>query len=134
MIAVLDTSAGFELLTATTSGSAVRRMLQDVELTIAPDLYISEMTNVCWKAVERKELSFEQAVSGLRFSLSIVDVIKPSREIAVEALHEARTHGHSAYDLMYLIAARREGASLVTLDKGMSTLAKKMGIALAKLR
>ena len=39
---------------------------------------------------------------------------------------------HSAYDLFYLILARRTGAKLLTLDKKLSSLAINEGIDLIR--
>lgn len=128
MIVVVDASAGFEMLTDSAIGASIRKLLESAETTIAPELYISEVTNIFWKATKRKELSLDQAITGLRLCISVVEFFKSTAEIAVEALKEAELSGHSAYDLMYLITARRESASIVTVDKGMQALAKKMKI------
>lgn len=133
MIVVVDASAGFELLTDSLTGQHIRKTLEQAEATIAPDLYVSELANICWKAVQRNELSLDQATLGLRLSLSVIDIWKTSNDIAVEALREANMSGHPAYDLMYLITARREGATLISLDKGMRALAKKMGVRVTKM-
>ena len=45
-----------------------------------------------------------------------------------EALIESVRVKHSVYNMLYLTLARREGATLLTLDKKLLTLAKKNGI------
>lgn len=130
MIVVIDASAGFELLTDSQSGQEIRESIEQAELVMAPDLYVAEITNVCWKAVRRKELSIQEAVLGLRMAIAVVDIFRPASDLAVEALREASTSGHTAYDVLYLVLARREGASVISLDKGLLRLAGNMGVSL----
>ena len=128
---VIDASAGFELITDTSAGAAIREKLKEAESIVAPDLFISEVANVCWKAVRREAISAEDAVKGLRFILSLIDRIVPAQDMAVEALSQACLANHSVYDLMYLTLAKREAAKLLTLDQGMMKLAKRLGVKVA---
>ena len=45
-----------------------------------------------------------------------------------EVLLESIRLNHSAYDLIYLVLARRHGARLITLDKKLRELCIKCGI------
>ncbi len=45
-----------------------------------------------------------------------------------EALTESLRLDHSSYDLFYLVLARREGATLFTLDRKLQKLCDKNGV------
>jgi len=51
-----------------------------------------------------------------------------------EALIESVRLKHSVYDMLYLTLARREGATLLTLDKKLLTLARKNGIETLEIK
>lgn len=129
MIVVLDASAGYELLLDSALGDHIRQALQEVDLVIAPDLFISELANTCWKAVKFKALSSDEAIRGLRFGLSLIDNFVNSADLIVEALSQACLADHPVYDLTYLTLAKREAAKLLTLDKQLKKLASKAGVA-----
>jgi predicted nucleic acid-binding protein len=64
----------------------------------------------------------------LELAENLIDEFIPIKENHLEALHEAMRLHHSAYDMLYLISARRIGATLVTLDQRLNALAAKEGI------
>jgi predicted nucleic acid-binding protein len=49
----------------------------------------------------------------------------PSKELVEEALATAAAHDHPAYDALYLVAARRTGATVVTRDRRLAALLKE---------
>ena len=62
------------------------------------------------------------------YSGTLVDEFAPIKESRLEAMNDAIRLGHSAYDMLYLILARKMGATLVTLDRRLGAIARKEGI------
>jgi len=50
-------------------------------------------------------------------------------ELAVESLHEALRLNHPVYDLYFLVLARRNGATLLTVDEKLKRLALDCGVS-----
>jgi predicted nucleic acid-binding protein len=63
----------------------------------------------------------------------LVDEFVPIAENNLEALHEAIRLEYSVYDMLYLTLARRTGATLMTLDGPLNTIAEREGIEIVKL-
>jgi predicted nucleic acid-binding protein len=99
--------------------------------TIAPDLFIVEVTNGLWKYVVWEGLPVEDAVKHLRSALSMINSFRSVAELAEEALRAASIHRHPVYDLYYAILARREGAAILTFDNRLKQLCTKMGVPVA---
>ena len=63
-----------------------------------------------------------------KFCLELVDDYRDISENIEESLHEGVRLNHPVYDLLYLTLARRNSATLLTQDKRLSNLAKKIGL------
>ena len=59
---------------------------------------------------------------------ALVDCFHDDASLAKEALSESIRYRHPAYDMFYLVLARRTGATLFTLDKKMWALARDMHV------
>ena len=59
---------------------------------------------------------------------TLVDCFHDDASLAKEALSESIRYRHPAYDMFYLVLARRTGATLFTLDKKMWALARDMHV------
>ena len=67
--------------------------------------------------------------TGLARSVeALVDCFHDDASLAKEALSESIRYRHPAYDMFYLVLARRTGATLFTLDKKMWALARDMHV------
>lgn len=108
-------------------------LLGDATVVLAPDLFVAEVTNAFWKYVAAAEMSIDEASAALETSLDLVDSLLPVSAFAREALREAAVHRHPVYDLCYAIAARREGASILTVDRRLSKLLAAMRVPCIKL-
>ena len=128
MIIVLDTSAAIEILLRDESKD-YKNMIAEADAVIAPKLYISEMTNVSWKygriAKYKHELCRELAEDGI----NLIDQFIDEKDLWKEALREALNNEHPVYDCMYIVCARRNDATLLTMDKKLKKLCKKLVIA-----
>lgn len=94
-----------------------RRLPQFSESLHAPDLLISEATNVAWKKVIRNEITSAQAHEVLKDLREAELIIHSASDLAPRALQMALQLNHSVYDCFYLACAEIENAILVTADR-----------------
>ena len=59
---------------------------------------------------------------------ALIDCFHDDASLAKEALSESIRYQHPAHDMLYLVLARRTGATLFTLDKKMWALARDMHV------
>lgn len=95
---------------------------------MAPDLFVAEVCSGLWKHVIAGQITSDVAVLRLNRALSFVDQRVPVVDLAEEALREAAARRHSVYDMFYIVLARREQATLLTLDNRMRMLAQAMNV------
>ncbi|MCJ7443019.1 MAG: type II toxin-antitoxin system VapC family toxin [Methanotrichaceae archaeon] len=131
--AVLDSSVIAAMFFKEEASHRVLKDLSGCE-AITVDLAIVELGNVAWKRVvlagENKELAWEALEDGLEFIVESCMLIK-SIDLAKEAYEIAIKDNISFYDGLFLAAADREQAPLITLDKKLHEKAKiKRKIAL----
>lgn len=129
---VLDASAAVTAAVGLPRSRGILDALAEASIVLAPDLYVAEVANAFWKYVSAGELSRDEAAERLELTLSLVERFIPLASIAQEALLEAGVHGHPVYDLSYAIAARREGCSVLTVDRRLIKLLKKMRVPIVK--
>ncbi len=83
----------------------------------APDLIVTEVTNIAWKKVIRGELEAEQArLIAASIHQGQLDLV-PSTMIHQRALGIGLEIEHSIYDCLYLALAERLESPLVTADQ-----------------
>lgn len=128
MIAILDASAAIEVVLHRPKADTIAGVLRSADLTVAPDLYVSEITNAIWKYV-RAGGNPDEYAGILLDAVQIVDDLIPSTELFREAFDLSTQHLHPVYDSMYLVAAIRNQASLLTLDKRLRTVATELGVS-----
>lgn len=131
MIAVLDASAAVRLVTGGDPDATVQTALLQASTIIVPDLFVAEVTNALCKLARFADLPAHQADTALRDALGLIDRIEPTAALAHETLALAARLERPAYDLFYLVLARREAATLVTLDRRLGELARAEGVATA---
>ncbi len=125
MIVVLDASGAIASLAGAPS------ILEDADAVYVPDLFVAEVTNIIWKQHRFGQTSVTACESALDRLLRLPDVVVPSEVLSRAAFHLARTSGHSAYDMFYLVLAQREAATLFTKDKAVRKLAQQYKIDVA---
>lgn len=54
--------------------------------------------------------------------IGLVDRFVPVEELLIEALHLAIRNNHPVYDMLYFALARRNAATLFTLDKKLRAI------------
>ena len=123
MIVVVDASAAVEVILDRPRAEELRSYLEEADYVIAPDLYVSEVANALWKYLSSMpEGSID--VSIVEDAVELPDDLVASRSLYREAFSLSVRESHPVYDCLYLIVARRNSATLLTLDTRLATLAK----------
>ena len=91
----------------------------------APELFVSELTNTLWKYHAAKMLTEDECIQYIQDGINFVDKFIDSREIWREAFSEGIRNKHSIYDMLYLVAARRNSGILITTDSNLAAICKK---------
>lgn len=131
MTIVLDASAAIEVALNKELVSDFRRALNDADLVLAPDTYPAEVTNVFWKYASHSGVPVVQCHAGIASCLNLVDAYVSTTTLCREVLAESVRTKHPAYDLFYLVAARRNGAGILSKDRRMLEVAGKLAIKIA---
>ena len=128
MIVVLDASAAIELVLKRPASPAIEEAVDGADYIIAPDLYIAEVTNAVWKLASAAgdEISPTQILDD---AVALPDEYVASRDIYREAYAFSMKKQHPVYDSLYAITARRNGATLLTVDRRLASIAASEGIA-----
>ena len=100
----------------------------EIEEILAPDLFIPEVVNGIWKYHRFSGFSVPRCEELLELATGLVDSIIPTRGLYRETFMLARATKHSAYELFYVVLARREGVALLTHDKALHKLAQLQGV------
>lgn len=133
MILVLDSSAAVELALRRKYSQNFAEHIKKADWVIAPDIYISEVTNVFWKYYQFHELPMDICQQALDYSVDLIDDFISSGDLFKESFSQACLMKHPVYDILFLVLARRHNASLLTLDKDLRKLAKKHSLKLLGL-
>lgn len=128
MTAVLDVSAAIQILFKKEKFHLYQLNIGNSTWILAPDIYVSELTNTLWKYFQSGLLSHENCVQYIEDGLELVDDLIPSQDIWKESLSEGIRNQHSIYDMFYLVTARRNDARLLTNDSKLAEIALKQKI------
>ena len=128
MIAVLDTSAAVRVVVDPGGAEAFTKTLGDAEYVLAPELMIAELANTFWKYLRAGSLSRSATERGFQTALELVDEFSPPSPLCVEAFELVALAGRPAYDMFFLVLARRNGAVLLTADQDLRQQARNLGI------
>ena len=101
------------------------------EAIYAPGLFAVETASGLWKYVGLGKLREDDAARSHGDALALVDRFVDDAELFPEAFYIACRERHPVYDLLYVLTARRTGSALLTVDKRLAALAKKLGVPLA---
>jgi predicted nucleic acid-binding protein len=128
MMVVIDPSAAIEISLYRTYAEDFIHFIEDALWVGAPDLFISESTNVFWKYHQFEDLPIEICEKSLERTIQLVDEFYPTNDLYLEALSVSFQTSHPAYDSMYLVLARRNNATLLTRDRKLYQLATELSI------
>ncbi len=125
---VLDASAAVDIARETPDGVALTQLLLDGEKAISHNLFPSEVGNVFWKYHHASLLSRDEVLDYVAKAMNLVDELRDTRDLLHEAISEAVRLDHPVYDMLYFVLARREGATLFTLDRKLQNLCLDNGV------
>ena len=128
MTVVLDASGAVEIALKNLRSEDFKEKLQKADVILAPDTFISEVTNVFWKYRKFSNFSDDICLSGIEFCINLIDDFVSSKELWRESYSEGIKNQSSTYDMFYLITARRNSGFLISMDKKLNTIAEKEGL------
>jgi len=129
---VIDASAAVEMALSKEKAKEYKEILKFADLVLVPDTYPSEITNVFWKYGSIDNLEPALCQKGIEYCMNLVDDFRDTKPMCIEVLSESLKERHPAYDLFYLVLARRTNSSLLSKDKKMLSIAEKMGIEIIR--
>lgn len=97
--------------------------IREAAVVMAPELMLSEVANTLWKLQRADQLDDLDPQQLLADARDLVDRVEPDRHLQAEALALACHHDHPVYDCLYLALARREAATLISMDRRLRNLA-----------
>lgn len=130
---VLDCNAAVAMLEQTKMGRALRQLMLEGETAISPALFHSELANILWKQSRAGLLDAKEAARAFEAGIGLVDEFIPDETLIVEAMQEALHFGHPVYDMLYLVLARRNAATLFTLDRKLMRTCEKAHVNCVEL-
>ena len=128
MIIILDTSAAIDILLSKGDFEIYKTEIQKADTVLAPEIYISEISNVAWKYNKIAGFTHDQSLVLADDGINLVDYFLPVKEIWKESLREAMNNDHHVYDCLYIVCARRNDAILLSKDKRLKKLCKELQI------
>ncbi|MFW6362357.1 MAG: type II toxin-antitoxin system VapC family toxin [Spirochaeta sp.] len=124
MRVVLDASAAVEIALKLERAQSLLDQVLASSVVLAPDVFISEVTNVFWKYKKFQQFTDDICITGIEFCLNLIDIYVESRELWREAYAEGVKNNSSTYDMFYLVTARRNSAKLLTCDQKLQEVAR----------
>jgi len=122
---VVDASAALEFLLRTTIGLRIEGIIAEADL-FAPDLLDVEVTSALRRHVRLGSLDEKRAAEALD-DLFAWDIERVSNRELVRQAWKLRDNV-SAYDAVYLAAARRHNADVITSDGPLARLPIATGV------
>ena len=125
---VMDASAALAMVSGSPEGVGLRESMLAGEHVVAPELFSYELLNAIRKYVQGGYISKEAGRLWWEAGVGLVDELFPLSDMGAEVLAEALATGHPAYDISYMVLARRAGATLFTLDKRLAEVCAKRDV------
>jgi predicted nucleic acid-binding protein len=125
---VLDASAAVELVLGRPQASNIMREVQAAERILVPELFVFEVTNFFWKLNKFQNLQPKLCQEALKSAVNLPDEFVPGLLLHEYSLTLALSLKKPAYDLFYLATAKLMDASLITLDKNLNEICRKLSV------
>ena len=129
MILVVDASVAIKWFVEEPLRPQARSLLADRHELLAPDLLISEVTNIIWKKTVRGETEIDQARAIVRNIVlpPFISTFVESLILRERAFALAMQWKHPVYDCFYAACAEAVAAPLVSADEKFLDLLKARG-------
>jgi predicted nucleic acid-binding protein len=125
---VLDCSAAVNIVRRTEEGMALVSFVDSNEDVVSSGLLLIELASAFGKYTKAGLIDTALAVEYIQGASSLVDKYIPIGTNYMEAFYESVRLNHSVYDMLYFTLARRNNATLITLDQKLMRLCLKQGI------
>lgn len=122
MIIILDTSAAIDILLSKGNFEIYKREIEKADTVIAPEIYLSEITNVSWKYNKLAGFTHEESLSLAEDGINLIDQFIPVKDLWKESLREAINNNYPVYDCLYIVCARRNDGILLSKDKKLKNI------------
>ena len=113
---VVDSCVATKWFVAESDSEKAFTLLEPEFDLIAPDIVLAEIANALWKNARLKRVSADVPVRGLLDAPRYFTALQPTAALLEDATRLAQAIDHPVYDCIYVVAARRAGAPLVTSD------------------
>jgi predicted nucleic acid-binding protein len=124
MTGAIDVCGAMEILLQKKKADKFGKVLQEAALVVAPDLYVSELTNAFWKYYRANILTRDECAQYIKDGINYVDKFIDGRELWREAFSEGIHNKHSIYDMFYVVVARRNDGILITSDSVLAAICR----------
>lgn len=127
---VLDCNAAVEIALNRPYGTTLTQLIEEKpdEEIIAPLIFRYEIAQALYRYSQNGYINSYQAKEAIKTAFALVDRFHDDSGNALERLSEATRLNHSAYDMSYLLLARKTGATLFTLDQKLQKLCLENGV------
>jgi predicted nucleic acid-binding protein len=125
---VLDASTAVQIALNRRPMADHLEAIAEADAVLAPELIVPEVTNAIWKYHQFEKLETETCQRVLELALNLVDTLVSGKDLYREAFLLARTSRLPAYDMFYLALARRDDATLLTVDRVLRQEAARQGV------
>ena len=126
---VLDCSAAVDMVRETEAGRALRQLMLEGEEVISSQLFLIEVSNAFWKYHKAGLLDEKTVCANIEKAIALVDEFCDlDKTQCCEATKEAMRLRHPVYDMLYFVLARRNAATLFTLDRKLQQLCLDNGV------
>ncbi|MDP4023123.1 type II toxin-antitoxin system VapC family toxin [Methylobacterium sp. NEAU 140] len=123
---VVDASVAVKWFLDEPSSSQARALVEEDCVRIAPEHVLAEVGQVLLKAIRARYITVDHAHEALALLRDLVQLL-PTRDLADSAIEIALEIGCTNYDALYVAAAERWGATLVTADAKLQERLKLAG-------
>ncbi|HEY6985041.1 MAG TPA: type II toxin-antitoxin system VapC family toxin [Rhodanobacteraceae bacterium] len=124
----IDASVAVRIVRDGSTHASTLDRISAADAVYAPSLFVVETANALWKYVKANLLSDADAIVMHQNASMLIDRSVENAELFPEALVLAAQTGHPVYDSLYLVTARRTGSTLLTFDKVLAKIARKLDI------
>lgn len=124
---VLDASAALRAVLSPAEHLSLLAEIESASDVMAPQLFAAETANALWKYQRAGRLDGKTIRHRHAEALALVSRWILDTSLFPEALSLAARLGHPVYDCLYLVAARRFDARLLTSDHRLEALFADIG-------
>ena len=123
---VLDASAAIRAIID--ADSELLEILSHAETIMVPNLYLAEVGNVFLQYVKHKLISYDTALEYIQDAYDLITLKIDESTIVTSAFKISLEYQLSYYDSLYLAIAIESDSKLLTRDKKLVKVSKKLGV------